>query len=77
MTPQSELDGSAIRDEREEDLFTAIGRRVQDLEIDDTARLKRADEDEGTEHERAEARVVDRIESLCMNCQDNVSIICA
>lgn len=74
MTPQNEVDGSNVRDEREDDLFTAIGKRVQDLEIDDTTRLNRLDEDNEEGDERAEARVVDKIESLCMNCQDNVSV---
>lgn len=74
MTPQNEIDGSKVRDEREDDLFTAIGKRVQKMEIDDTTRLKRLDEDNEDGDERAEARVVDKIESLCMNCQDNVSV---
>ena len=74
MTPRKEVEGSTYNDEREEDLFTAIGRRVQDLEIDDTAKVKRFDEGNQSEDERAEAKVVDKIESLCMNCEDNVSL---
>lgn len=74
MTPRKEVEGSTSHDERDEDLFTAIGRRVQDLEIDDTAKVKRFDAGDKTEDDRAEAKVVDKIESLCMNCEDNVSI---
>ena len=74
MTPREEVEGSTPYDEREEDLFTAIGKRVQDLEIDDTARVKRFDEENETEDDRAEAKVVDKIESLCMNCEDNVNL---
>lgn len=76
MAPREEVEGSTSYEEREEDLFTAIGRRVQDLEIDDTARVKRLDGGDMTEDDRAEAKVIDKIESLCMNCEDNVSFIC-
>ena len=74
MTSRKEVEGSAFHEEREEDLFTAIGRRVQDLEIDGTAKVKRFDEENETEDDRAEAKVVDKIESLCMNCEDNVNL---
>ena len=75
MASREEVEGSTSHDEREEDLFTAIGRRVQDLEIDDTAKVKHFGEGNKTEDDRAEAKVVDKIESLCMNCEDNVSIV--
>ncbi|KAL8792107.1 MAG: hypothetical protein Q9195_005282 [Heterodermia aff. obscurata] len=71
MAPRKEVEGSTSYDEREEDLFTAIGRRVQDLEIDDTVKVTRFDEGNEAEDDRAEAKVVDKIESLCMNCEDN------
>lgn len=74
MVPAEEYDGTTVRDEREDDLFTAIGKRVQRLDVDDTVNIKRAgDEAKGDEDERAEARVTDVIESLCMNCEENVS----
>ena len=74
MAPRNEYDGSAIRDEREEDLFTTIGRRVERLEIDETINVKRGSNEAGADgDERAEAKVVDKIESLCMNCEENVS----
>ena len=73
MAPRNEYDDSAIRDEREEDLFTTIGKRVERLEIDDTVNVKRGKNEIGAgEDERAEAKVVDIIESLCMNCEENV-----
>ena len=74
MTPRKEVEGSISYDEREEDLFTAIGKRVQDLEVDDTAKVKRFDEGIESEDDRAEVKVVEKIESLCMNCEDNVNI---
>ena len=74
MTPRKEVEGSNYYDEREEDLFTAIGRRVQDLEVDDIAKVKRFDEGIESEDDRAEVKVVEKIESLCMNCEDNVNI---
>ena len=77
MAPREEVEGSTSYEEREEDLFTTIGRRVQDLEIDDTARVKRLDGGDMTQDDRAEAKVIDKIESLCMNCEDNVSFICS
>ena len=74
MSPAAEYDGSTVRDEREEDLFTAIGKRVQSLEIDEHVNIKRV-KDEGDEDvdDRAQAKVTDVIESLCMNCQNDVS----
>ena len=74
MAPQNEYDGSTIRDEREDDLFTAIGKRVESLQINDTVNVKRSGEDVSeNEDDRAEAKVMDKIESLCMNCEENVS----
>ena len=74
MSPAAEYDGSTVRDEREEDLFTAIGKRVQNLEINDHVNIQRVeDEGGGDVDDRAEARVTDVIESLCMNCHKNVS----
>ena len=48
----------------EKDLFSAIGKQVLGLQLDD--------EQEVTEDERV--KIVDEIESLCMNCHENVSI---
>lgn len=74
MSPAAEYDGSTVRDEREDDLFTAIGKRVQSLEVDEHVNIERVkDEGGGDVDDRAEARVTDVIESLCMNCQKDVS----
>lgn len=48
---------------KENDLFAAIGKQVAGLEIKEG---EEEDEDE-------RVKVVNEIESLCMNCQDNVS----
>ena len=47
------------RDQQREKLFLPVGSHVTDVEGVDS-------EDEGT-------RVVDEIESLCVNCEENVS----
>lgn len=47
----------------ENDLFTAIGKRVLGLNL--------GDDEEPTEDDRI--KIVDEIESLCMNCHENVS----
>ena len=74
MAPAAEYDGSTVRDEREDDLFTAIGKRVQSLDIDEHVNIERTnDEGGGDVDDRAEAKVTDVIESLCMNCHKNVS----
>ena len=53
----------AINDDN--DLFAAIGKRVLGLNV--------RDDDEPAEDDRV--KVVDEIESLCMNCHENVSYI--
>lgn len=47
----------------ENDLFAAIGKRVLGLHL--------GDDEEPTEDDRI--KIVDEIESLCMNCHENVS----
>ena len=47
----------------ENDLFAAIGKQVLGLNL--------GDDEKPTEDDRV--KVVDEIESLCMNCQENVS----
>ena len=49
----------------ENDIFSAIGKQVLGLNL--------GDEEQPSEDERV--RIVDEIESLCMNCEENVSII--
>lgn len=49
----------------ENDLFAAIGKQVLGLNLGD---------DEPAEDDRV--KIVDEIESLCMNCHENVSYIC-
>ena len=74
MAPATEYDGSTVRDEREDDLFTTIGNRVQSLDIDEHVNIERIkDAGGGNVDDRVEARVTDVIESLCMNCHENVS----
>ena len=74
MAPGKEYDGSAIRDDGAENLFTSIGQRVRDLEIDHTVNIKHSnDETSRSGEDRAEAKVIDKIESLCMSCGENVS----
>ena len=53
----------AINDDN--DLFAAIGKRVLGLSV--------GDDDEPAEDDRV--KIVDEIESLCMNCHENVSYI--
>ena len=47
----------------ENDLFAAIGKQVLGLKL--------GDDEESTEDDRV--KIVDEIESLCMNCHKNVS----
>lgn len=49
----------------ENDLFAAIGKQVLGLKLDD--------DEESTEDDRV--KIVDEIESLCMNCHENVSYV--
>lgn len=48
----------------ENDLFSAIGKQVLSLKLGE----------EAEQHEDDRVKVVDEIESLCMNCQENVRI---
>lgn len=47
----------------ENDLFAAIGKRVLGLNL--------GDDEEPTEDDRI--KIIDEIESLCMNCHENVT----
>ena len=61
--PTNEYLSSQRAQDDENDLFAAIGKQVLNLQ--------EKDEDEAPEDERV--KVVEEIESLCMNCEKNVS----
>jgi hypothetical protein len=57
------------------DLFEDVGKKVEDLSLDqhgvtDSANLEEADLGAGADGDSQ--RMVDEIESLCMNCQEDV-----
>ena len=62
-------DGAAF-----DDFFESIGKKTQNLDINEKAAtdgsLPKLDEEE-------DQRVVDEIESLCMNCHENVTSFCS
>lgn len=55
--------------------FSSIGQQVQDLDINDKDDGDTVEEDEDApdEYRWKEEKVVETIESLCMNCQQDVS----
>ena len=53
----------------ENDLFAAIGKKVLGLKLEDEEKPDEDDDDR--------VKVVDEIESYCMNCEDNVRVIMA
>ena len=64
-TQEPKPDGAAF-----DDFFESIGKKAENLTVDD--------KDGKMEAESAsdEPQLVDEIESLCMNCRENVSIFC-
>ncbi len=61
--PTNEFLGSQRAQDDKNDLFAAIGKQVLGLELGD-------DEDKINGDERV--KIVEEIESLCMNCEENV-----
>ena len=61
--PTNEYLNSQRAQNDENDLFAAIGKQVLGLQLGDS-------EEEASEDERV--RLVEEIESLCMNCEENV-----
>jgi hypothetical protein len=57
--------GRTSAHEGEELLFEDVKKKVEDLKVDPGG--------DGESQEEAGQRLVDEIESLCMNCQENVS----
>ena len=61
--PTNEYLNSQRAQNDENDLFAAIGKQVLGLQLGDS---------EETTSEDERVRLVEEIESLCMNCEDNV-----
>jgi hypothetical protein len=61
-----------------DDFFESLGKKAENLNIteqnDKTATQSDAAESKDAPEEEVEQKVVDEIESLCMNCHENVSI---
>ena len=60
--PTNEYLDSQRAQKDENDFFAAIGKQVLDLQIKDT---------DGVEQDER-VKVVEEVESLCMNCEENV-----
>ena len=65
MADHSE-NGDSRADHDEKELFAAIGNKVLGLKVGDENKLE---EDEG---EDENVKVIDEIESYCVNCEENV-----
>lgn len=64
MADSDELDREDVRESRESP-FATLQKRVAGLKIQESDNNSHNEEDD-------EPQVVDRIESLCVNCEDNV-----
>ena len=64
MAESDELDRADVRESRESP-FATLQKRVAGLKIQESDNTSHEEEDD-------EPQVVDRIESLCINCEDNV-----
>lgn len=62
---------------RSQDVFDTIGQQVQNLEIgrNEGHEMDGNSTEEPEEYRWGNEKVVETIESLCMNCQQNVSVI--
>lgn len=65
-------DGAAF-----DDFFESLGKKAENLTTNDKNGATAApgnDEFEATENDDGEPKIVDEIESLCMNCHENVRL---
>lgn len=67
MADHSE-NGDSYADKDEKELFASIGKKVLGLNVGDEKELER---DEG---EDEHVKVIDEIESYCVNCEENVLV---
>lgn len=68
---ETKPDGAAF-----DDFFESLGKKAEHLSVNDKANGEPAakDEFEATEDDDGEPKIVDEIESLCMNCHANVCL---
>lgn len=64
-------DGAAF-----DDFFESLGKKAENLSVNDKNGVAPTskDEFEATENDDGEPKIVDEIESLCMNCHENVCL---
>jgi zinc finger protein len=60
-------DGAAF-----DDYFESLGKKAEDLRINEQKAATNGTASQGKPEEEEEQKVVDEIESLCMNCRENV-----
>ena len=66
VTKSTNLAGLTNQSVEQDEVFRSVGKHVEAMN------LAEADADEEEESEDERPKVVDEIESLCMNCEENV-----